>query len=775
MANISLTIKSDFEQASRDFRALVGDSEAVRAKVEQLQKTFKSEQIDKFLAKNRLMATGIRATQGPLAAVTAETAGLQRKIQSLIAAGLDPEDAAVKRLRTEYAQLSAQKASAGRSFNPANLLNFTAAIGGLYAVMRAGGVAWNSFIQPAMQAEEAASKFNAIFGAQGEAVRAWAETFGSQIGRSSRALQGFAADMMAIVSPLGVSREAAIGMSEGLVQVAQDISSFHNVDVSEAFNALRSGITGETEPLKRFSILLTDSAMREYALTQGIRKKISEMSIAEKTTLRYNMILASMGAAQGDAARTAGSTTNRLRALSDEIDDLSVSIGSALLPALNSTLDFFANQDSAINQYRASIKAGGDQVIDVTKALAAIAWRSAAEGANDFSDNVGAVVDYLSPVGEAIGTVTSAIGDFIGNMEAAKSIKSIAGGIGDGFSWIGDQVGRVDWGNIFSGQFIIAANDAARGVDRVNSSLAGTPRTATQARGALVDLANNGYNAVLASLRRVDQQSVTSGANRAERARRDLEQRMNFETQWLDRVREGLVAEAETREEAAALRLEQWKSEYGQALEAARKHQADRTNIDAYYTRQRIRIEQEESERRTRQAVEFSRTIVSNMHSAFSDLLIVMEHYGQKSKALVLTIKSLAVAEAAINSYLAFTSVLKDPTIWPSWLRVPLAGSILAAGLAKSAAIAATPVSAETGITNYTVPEIRTNRNDNAPVMASAGEQVTVTPRGEGTESVQRFQFFMNREVLWDTMQQGINTGHVRINTRRNLGKSVFA
>jgi hypothetical protein len=63
-------------------------------------------------------------------------------------------------------------------------------------------------------------------------------------------------------------------------------------------------MTGETEPMKRFGIILTDAALNEYALAQGIRKRVEQMSTAEKTQLRYNAIVSMMGEAHGDAART---------------------------------------------------------------------------------------------------------------------------------------------------------------------------------------------------------------------------------------------------------------------------------------------------------------------------------------------------------------------------------------------------------------------------------------------------------------------------------------
>ena len=190
MANISLTIKSDFAQAERDFRTLMGTSEEARAKIEKFQQSFKTEHIDKFLAKNQLMATGIRATQGPLAAVSAEAAGLQRKIQSLIASGLNPEDEAIKRLQADYIRLTIEKqklsaSTSASAFNTGSVLNYAAALGVFYAAMNVARTAWGSFIEPAMRAQEAASKFQTIFGSSSSSVTAWADQLAVSIGRLS--------------------------------------------------------------------------------------------------------------------------------------------------------------------------------------------------------------------------------------------------------------------------------------------------------------------------------------------------------------------------------------------------------------------------------------------------------------------------------------------------------------------------------------------------------------------------------------------------------------
>lgn len=105
MADIGIKINSDFKQAEKDFQSLAQMSDATRAKIEKFQQSFTTEQIDKFIDKNRLNAISIKATQGPLAASRAEMLGLQREIQRLIRSGLSPESDAIRKLSTDYDRL----------------------------------------------------------------------------------------------------------------------------------------------------------------------------------------------------------------------------------------------------------------------------------------------------------------------------------------------------------------------------------------------------------------------------------------------------------------------------------------------------------------------------------------------------------------------------------------------------------------------------------------------------------------------------------------------
>ena len=106
------------------------------------------------------------------------------------------------------------------------------------------------------------------------------------------------------------------------------------------------------------------------------------------------------------------------------------------------------------------------------------------------------------------------------------------------------------------------------------------------------------------------------------------------------------------------------------------------------------------------------------------DLQTVFKNAGNESYALAVAMKAVAAAEALINSYLAYMRSLAE---FPPPMSYIAAAVSLAAGLARQAAILSTPIpKSQTGLTEYTVPDTRTNRHDNAAVMASPGERVTV-------------------------------------------------
>lgn len=209
--------------------------------------------------------------------------------------------------------------------------------GGLAQLGLGVGIGWatKEIIELGSNAEETSNVLGEIFGTEGRTrVQQWSATTAEAIGRSRYTLQEYAGQLGAMLEPMTGSAEKAEEMSTKFSTLAVDLASFFNSTDDEALRALRAGLAGEAEPLKRYGVVLLDATLQEYAHTQGITKKIQKMSVAEKTELRYQYILANTTKAQGDAARTAGGYANTAKNLRDSIRDAATTIGSKILPVV---------------------------------------------------------------------------------------------------------------------------------------------------------------------------------------------------------------------------------------------------------------------------------------------------------------------------------------------------------------------------------------------------------------------------------------------------------
>jgi len=194
---------------------------------------------------------------------------------------------------------------------------------------RAAGAA----VQFASDAEETLNVLRETFESNAAEVEAWSVRVAREVGRSEFLMREMAGTIGAVLTPMMAGNtQASAEMSTQLAQLAVDLASFFNSTESDALNALRSAITGEVEPMKRFGVVLTEANLQNFALEQGIRKQVKAMNQAEKTALRYQAIMHFTAKAQGDAARTGDGFANASRAAADGVKDLATRIGDRLLP-----------------------------------------------------------------------------------------------------------------------------------------------------------------------------------------------------------------------------------------------------------------------------------------------------------------------------------------------------------------------------------------------------------------------------------------------------------
>lgn len=194
--------------------------------------------------------------------------------------------------------------------------------------------------------QEVQNVVDVTFGNDAKTIETWSKKANKQFGLTELQAKKYTSTLGAMMKSSGLTGKAVTGMSTDLAGLAADMASFYNLDFETAFEKIRSGISGETEPLKQLGINMSVANLEAYALSQGIDTAYESMTQAEQVTLRYNYLMQATADAQGDFARTSDSLANSQRLLSTNLDTLKANLGDALLPVLNSAVgainDLFA-------------------------------------------------------------------------------------------------------------------------------------------------------------------------------------------------------------------------------------------------------------------------------------------------------------------------------------------------------------------------------------------------------------------------------------------------
>jgi hypothetical protein len=196
-------------------------------------------------------------------------------------------------------------------------------------------------IQAASSFNETTNVLQVSFGQYADEVSDWSETMANALGRSVNLIRGNAAEMGALLAPTLQNADATRALSQAFTTLAVDAASFFNKTDEQAFNAIRSGIIGSTQPLQQFGVVLNETAIEAAALELGINKTVQQMSEQEKIAARSQAILTKLSQVQGDAAKTADGYANQLKALNAETEDLAREIGQSLVPILSSLISWF--------------------------------------------------------------------------------------------------------------------------------------------------------------------------------------------------------------------------------------------------------------------------------------------------------------------------------------------------------------------------------------------------------------------------------------------------
>ena len=264
------------------------------------------------------------------------------------AKSIDKIDDAAKRADTNVGKLGttaktagSQTATAGKQTSGAMdkasgaVRNAVAAAGGLYLV----GTVFKDAVGGAVSLEEATNKTKVVFGGASDSVLRFSETTTDAFGVSKVQALESAGTFGNLITGMGIGEQKAATMSNKMVGLAGDMASFNNASPEETLEALRSGLTGETEPLKRFGVQLSQARIEQYALRQGLWDGKGALTESQKAQAIYGSTLEQTKKQQGDFSRTSDSLANRQKKLQAQYANITAQLGEKLIPVLTWMMD----------------------------------------------------------------------------------------------------------------------------------------------------------------------------------------------------------------------------------------------------------------------------------------------------------------------------------------------------------------------------------------------------------------------------------------------------
>lgn len=203
------------------------------------------------------------------------------------------------------------------------------------AVAAAGvGAFFKSSIDAATDTAEQVSKVGVVFGKAADSVLDFGENATESIGASKLEALEATATFGNLLRSVGLTEDASADMSVQMTQLAGDMASFNNVPVGDALEAIRAGLVGESDPLKKFGVNLNEAALKAEAMALGLDTSGTSLSSSVKAQAAYSAILKQTTLQQGDFARTSDSLANQQRILAAEFANAKAEVGEALAPAM---------------------------------------------------------------------------------------------------------------------------------------------------------------------------------------------------------------------------------------------------------------------------------------------------------------------------------------------------------------------------------------------------------------------------------------------------------
>ncbi|WHH58488.1 hypothetical protein [Petroclostridium sp. X23] len=298
-------------------------------------------------------------------------------------------------------------------------------------------------VQLASDLTEVQNVVDVTFGAMAEDINQFSKEALNNFGMAELSAKRFSSTMGAMLKSSGLTGQAIVDMSKKITGLTGDMASFYNLSQDEAFQKIRSGLAGETEPLRQLGINMSVANLEAYALSKGIRKSYQEMTQAEQTLLRYNYLLNATKDAQGDFARTSDSWANQVRLMGEQWKIFQSTMGQGFINVLTPVIKGLNTLIQKLQIAAQYFKAFTEMVFGAQKATA-----QGAAAAATAAVSMDGMSDASAGVGDAVKKTNKELKRSVGSFDQLNVLTQNTADAMEGISGNTSSIGDIDLGTV---------------------------------------------------------------------------------------------------------------------------------------------------------------------------------------------------------------------------------------------------------------------------------------------------------------------------------------
>lgn len=205
---------------------------------------------------------------------------------------------------------------------------------GMASVFVAGAVVagLKNMLGAASDLQQAMGGVQSVFQGSAKVIDDFGNRSAHAVGLSKAAFSSLAAPLGASLKLAGFSLDEVAGKTVQLTERAADMAATFGGTTKEALEAIQAALRGESDPIERFGVKLTEATVQAKAMADTGKTLASSLTEQEKAAARVALIMEQTAGTAGQFAREQNSAAGATQIATARIEDAKAKLATGFLP-----------------------------------------------------------------------------------------------------------------------------------------------------------------------------------------------------------------------------------------------------------------------------------------------------------------------------------------------------------------------------------------------------------------------------------------------------------